>query len=81
LRDIGEWAESRGNNERGVDRKRGGEDGGYEREWEVNVMTREAGHVVLGVCSPFEEASDLISEFYLAFQKFQGQVRFAQLRR
>jgi hypothetical protein len=58
-----------------------GRDGGNERRREVDVMMRERGHVVLGVCSPFEEAGGLISEFYVAFQKIRGQVRFAELRR
>jgi hypothetical protein len=56
LRDIGEWAESRGNKERGVEMLRGGEDGGDERRRGIDVMTREGGHAVPGVCSPFEKA-------------------------
>jgi hypothetical protein len=44
----------------------------------MDAMTRDSGHAVLGVCSPFEEAGGLISEFYVAFQKFHGQVRFAK---
>jgi hypothetical protein len=33
--------------------------GGGGRKREVDVMTRGGGHVVLGVCSPFEEACRL----------------------
>jgi hypothetical protein len=70
LRDIGEWAGSRGNKERGVEllvgRRMTLVRRGEERR-ERDVMTREGGHAVLGVCSPFEEVGWMISEFYVAF--------------
>jgi hypothetical protein len=44
-------------------------DGGNEKRREVDVMMRERGHVVLGVCSPFEDAGGLISEFLCCLSK------------
>jgi hypothetical protein len=36
-------------------------------------MTREGGHVVRGVCSPFESGWVVDTEFYVAFKSFMGR--------
>jgi len=43
-----------------------------DERW-MDAMTRDGGHAFLGVCSPFEEAGGLISNFMSPFKSFMGK--------